>query len=91
MVELNGFYNYFLHVLKPQNTESVEPYLKNVGEKLQNKNEIIIHNTIINAGWNQITDMIQGFVPHFQYCQTISLGLISNLSLLWNKYYHRDY
>ena len=65
MVELNGFYNCFLHVLKPQNTESVEPYLKNVGEKLQNKNEIIIHNTIINAGWKQITDMVQGFVPLF--------------------------
>ena len=30
-------------------TESGEPQFKKVGEKYQNKNETIIHNTIINA------------------------------------------
>ena len=62
----NGFYNYAAHILKPQNTGSGEPELKNIGEKYQNKNEFIIHNTIINLRWNQICDTSQGFVPLFQ-------------------------
>ena len=62
-MELNVFYKYAVHILIPQNTESGEPQLNNVVEKIQDNNEFIIHNTIINARWNQITDMIQGFVP----------------------------
>ena len=65
-VELNGFYIYSVHILRPQNTESDEPDLNNVGEKSQEKNELIISNTIINTRWNKITDMIQGFFPLFQ-------------------------
>ena len=42
-VELNGFYNYAVHILRPKNTESSKPYLKNVGKKYQDKNELIIH------------------------------------------------
>ena len=49
--ELNILYNYDLHTLRPKNTESVEPDLKNVGDKPQDNNELIIHNTIINARW----------------------------------------
>ena len=62
-MELNRFYNYDVHGLRPQNNESGELELKNVGEKSQDKNEIILHNTIINLRWNQITDMMQGFFP----------------------------
>ena len=62
-MKLNGFYNYADHILRPQNTESGEPELNNVGDKSQDNNDIIIHNTIINTIWNQIDYMIQGFPP----------------------------
>ena len=65
-VYLNGFYNYDVHILRPQNIESGEPELNNVGEKSQDNNELILQNTIINEGWNKITDMIQEFTPLFQ-------------------------
>ena len=65
-MEINGFYNYAAHIIRPQNTESGEPELNNVGEKSQDKNDLILHNTIIYARWNQIADMIQGFGPLFQ-------------------------
>ena len=42
-VDLNGFYNYAVHILRPQNIESVEPELNNIGEKPQDNNEIILH------------------------------------------------
>ena len=38
-----------MHFLKPQNTESGEPELKNIGEKPKYNNEIILHKNIINA------------------------------------------
>ena len=66
-MELNRFYNYAAHILRPQNNESGEPELNNVGEKSQYKNELIIHNTIIYTILNKISDMIQGFVPIFRY------------------------
>ena len=66
-MDLNGLYNYSVHILRPQNTEIGEPELKNVGEKSQDNNGLIIHKTILYAGWNQISDMIQGFGPLFQY------------------------
>ena len=62
---LNGFYNYAAHILRPQNTESGDLELNNVGEKYQDNNDLIINNTFINLGQNQITDMMQGFVPLF--------------------------
>ena len=65
-MELNIFYNYATHIPRPQNTVSGEPELNNVGDKPQDKNELIIHNTIINARWKQIADTSQGFVPPFQ-------------------------
>ena len=64
-MELNGFYNYAAHILRPQNTESGDLELNNVGEKYQDNNDLIINNTFINLGQNQITDMMQGFVPLF--------------------------
>ena len=51
--------DYSVNFLRPQNTESVEPEINKIGEKFQYKNKFIIHNDIINAGGNQITDMIQ--------------------------------
>ena len=65
--ELNGYYNYAVQILRQQNTESGEPELKNVGGKSQNNNVLILHNTIINEIWNQITDTIQVFYPLFRY------------------------
>ena len=65
-MELNGFHYYAAHILRPKSTESGEPELKNVGEKPQDKNEIILHNTIIYERWNKIADRIQGVVPLFQ-------------------------
>ena len=65
-VDFNTFYNYAAHILRPQNTESGEPELNNVGEKSQDKNELIFHNTIINAIWNQITDTMQGFYHSYR-------------------------
>ena len=65
-MDLNRFFNYAVQILRLQNTEIGESELNNDGEKSQDKNEIILHNTIINAIWNPITDMIQGFVPLFQ-------------------------
>ena len=52
-----------MHILIPQNTDSCETELKNVGDKSQDNNELIIHNTIINAGWNQMSNMVQVFFP----------------------------
>ena len=45
-MDLNEFYNYAARILRPQNTEIGEPYLKNVGEKPQDNNEPILQNTI---------------------------------------------
>ena len=47
-MDLNGFYNHAEHIISPQNTESGEPDLNNVGEKFQDKIELTIHDTIIN-------------------------------------------
>ena len=57
-MEINRFYNYAVYIQRPQNTERNEPYLKNAGDKFQDNNELIIHNTIIYARWNQIADTI---------------------------------
>ena len=65
-MELNIFYNYAAHIIRPQYIERGEPELNNVGEKSQYKNELIIHNTIVYLRWNQISDMIEGFGPLFQ-------------------------
>ena len=75
-LEINIFYKYDAQILRPQNTEIGELELKNVGEKYQDNNELILQNTIINKLWNQIDDMIQGFAPLFQENSTISIGWI---------------
>ena len=82
-VDINGLYNYAAHILRPQNTESGEPELNNIGEKSQDKNELILHNIIIKSVWKQITNMMQGFVPIFQDSYKMSLEWISTLSLSW--------
>ena len=55
-----------MHVLKPRNTKIGEPDIKKVGEKSQDNNEFIIHNNLINEGWNQTIDVIQEFEPPLQ-------------------------
>ena len=48
-------------VIRLQNIESGEPETHNIGDKLQDKNDFILHNDIINSRGNQIIDMIQEF------------------------------
>ena len=81
-MDLNGFYNHAVHILRPKITESGEPELNNIGEKYQDKNELIIYNTITNLIWNQIADMIQGFDPLFQESETMSLLYFNPLPFL---------
>ena len=84
-MEINGFYNYAVYILIPQNNEIGEPELNNIGEKSQDKNDLIIHNTIINARWNQITNIMQGVFPFLQENHKMSLVWVSTLSLYWKK------
>ena len=65
IVELNRFYNYAVHIPRPQNTENGEPELKKIGEESHYNNELILHNTIENERWHPITDMMQGCVTLF--------------------------
>ena len=65
-MDINRVYKYAVHILRPQNTESGETELNNVGDKSQDNNEIIRHNTIINEILNQNTVRIQGFYLLFQ-------------------------
>ena len=80
-VDINGLYNYAAHILRPQNTESGETELNNIGGEYQDKNDLILNNAIINARWNQITDMIQGYPP--PYARTV--GWMSTFFLYWKK------
>ena len=50
-VELNRVYKQDVNILRPKNTdtESGEPELNSIGDKSQDNNELIHHNTSINA------------------------------------------
>ena len=48
-VYLNGFDNYSVNVLRPQNTESVKPELNDIGVKYLDKNELMLHNSLNDA------------------------------------------
>ena len=48
-----------MHVLRPQNNESGNIKLNNIGEKCQDNNELMIHNDISNTGCKEIMDMIK--------------------------------
>ena len=65
-MDLHRFYNYAAHTLIPQNTKSGEPELTNIKEKSQDKNDLILHNTTINSGWNKIADIMQRVFTLFQ-------------------------
>ena len=56
---INVFYNYDVHILRPQNTKSGEPYIENIGDKFK----LVLHNDISNERWDQITDMIHKCYP----------------------------
>ena len=73
-MKLNRFYNYSAHILRPQNTKSGEPELNNIGEKPQDKKELILRNIIINARGNQISDIMQGFFPSYRKVRQFHLG-----------------
>ena len=47
-MEFNAFENYAGHALRPQNDESGETDIKNIGEKFQDNNESILHENIRN-------------------------------------------
>ena len=46
---INVFDNYTVHILIPINNESVEPELKNIEEKFQDKNELVTNNDLSDA------------------------------------------
>ena len=48
-MDLNQFDNYDVHVLIPQNTESGELELKNIGIKFKDKIQFALHNDLINT------------------------------------------
>ena len=52
-----------MYFLRPQNNESGELDIENIGNNFQEKNEFFLQNNIINERGNQITDMIQEFYP----------------------------
>ena len=52
-----------MYFLRPQNNESGELDIENIGNNFQEKNEFFLQNDIINERGNQITDMIQEFYP----------------------------
>ena len=47
-MDIKTFYNYAVHILRPKNTEIGETELNNAGDKSQDKNELVINNTIIS-------------------------------------------
>ena len=48
-MEINGFYKYDVHYLRPQTTESVEPEINSIGDKFQVKNNSTLHNDTRNS------------------------------------------
>ena len=58
---LLGGNDYDVHVLIPQNNESGELEINNIGDHFQDNNEFILHNGLINERGNLITDIIQNF------------------------------
>ena len=58
-VEVNRFDKYAMCVLRPNNTDSSEPELENIGENFHGNNDSIIHNDLSDARWNQILDTIE--------------------------------
>ena len=60
-MDLNQFGSYSVHILIPQNNEIGELELRNIGGKCKNKIQLVIHNYLRNAKWNQITNTIKEF------------------------------
>ena len=58
IVGIKQFDNHAVHVLIPRNNKSGKPYLKKIGDKFQDKNELILRNALIYARWNKILDMM---------------------------------
>ena len=49
---MNVFENYAFPILIPQNNKSGEPELNKIGEKCQDKNGFILHNTLSDLRQN---------------------------------------
>ena len=62
-MDINEFENYAVHVLRPQNTESGELELKEIGGKCKDKIKFVLNNYLINAELNQITSTIKEYAP----------------------------
>ena len=58
-MELNIIYKYSEHILRPQNTESGELELKEIGGKCKDNIKFVLNNYLINAELNQITSTIK--------------------------------
>ena len=59
----NEFENYAVHVLRPQNTESGELELKEIGGKCKDNIQFVLHHYLKNSELNQITNTIKEFDP----------------------------
>ena len=62
-MELNGFDNYTVYVIIPQNTKNGEPELNKSGKKFQENSDFMIPNALSDVIWNQILDMIEETEP----------------------------
>ena len=58
-LDVNIFNKYAVQVLIPERNVICESQLKSIGEKFQDKNEFIIHNTLSDTRGNQIFDIIE--------------------------------
>ena len=59
VADFNGFGNFAMHILRPQNIENVIPELNMILEKYQYTDELIVNNELGVTKWNQIHDMIK--------------------------------
>ena len=48
-----------MHVLRPPNIETGEAALKIINEKYQDKDKLILNNSLIDAKWNPINITIK--------------------------------
>ena len=62
-MDLNQFYNYADHILRPQYKKSGDLEVKNIGSKYKDNIKFILRNYLSNWKWNQTTNTIKKFDP----------------------------
>ena len=77
--------NYGVYILIIQNNESGEPEWNDIGKKYQDKNELILYNTIIYAKENQISDMSRGLAPSSRIVRKWHMEELQHSTFIENK------